>query len=374
MRGVLVMGEKYKIMVVDDKKSTVQLFESMLKPSGYDVLKAYSGEEALSLLKTHTPDLMLLDVMMPGINGFEVLKRVKGSSKYNFIPVVLVTTLISKEDRITGLELGADDFLSIPVNKSVLLARTRSLLRIKYLYDRLHQSYEDLKQLEDTKEMLTYMIVHDLSNPLQGITGLVDVIGKKFPETRDYVKSALEEINRLQFLISNILTINKLEEGKMVLDLSTFHIGELLEQLQKQYEGKAGLRSAKIVCDIDEKVPAVAADKMIICRTIENLLTNALRSIKKGGEVIFKAVPNNKEGVVEVRVIDNGYGIPSGYLDKIFDKFEQVKIRKSGEKYDSGLGLTFCKLAVEAHGGKIWVESEVDKGSTFAFTIPVSKS
>jgi len=175
--------ENKTILIVDDDEKNIKLLKAYLQAEEYRIFQALNGEDALKMVNNFNPDVILLDVMMPGIDGFEVCKRLKTDEKTKMIPVVMVTALREREDRIKALEAGADDFLSKPVNKTELLVRVKSLLRIKSYHDQLLNSYKEialknerLKELERIKEGLTHMIIHDLNNPLSAIYGNLEMI------------------------------------------------------------------------------------------------------------------------------------------------------------------------------------------------------
>ncbi|MFH0827932.1 MAG: ATP-binding protein, partial [Candidatus Omnitrophota bacterium] len=318
-------------------------------------------------------DLILLDVMMPKLDGYEVCRRIKSAKETRFIPVVMLTALSEKEDRIKGIETDADDFISKPFDKEELKARVKSLLRIKSLHDKLEESYEKLKQLESLKDSLTHMIIHDLNNPLVGIMGNLQLlqmeIGKALGDAqRNSLEAALLSSEDMKRMIENLLDINKMEESKIKLRREDFKLDEAAREVVEQMRPLALWENKSILLEDSGQLPEISADKELVKRVIANLINNALKHIPQKGAIRVKVVFKSDERVFYLRVEDNGEGIPKEYLEKVFDKFAQVedKMAKAGR----GLGLTFCKLAVEAHGGKIWVESEPGKGSVFTFTLP----
>jgi two-component system sensor histidine kinase/response regulator len=289
----------------------------------------------------------------------------------------LLTALASKEHRIKGLELGADDFMPKPFDYTELLARTRSLLRMKSLYDRLQQSYEDLKRVEESKELMTHMIVHDLRSPLMVIQSSLELMSLELKghfSSNDVIAPAniLRACKRMSRLIDNILDVSKMEDGRFKLECESINIPSLFRELIDEHKGEAVAKQTKTHSLVEDNLPQVKADINIIRRVLENLVSNALKSVRDNGEIWLMADFEEVADSVRVSVADNGYGIPPEYLGKIFDKYEQVRMKKKGITHNTGLGLTFCKMAVETHGGKIWVESEPGKGSTITFSLPVS--
>lgn len=372
------------VLVVDDIEQNVMLLEAYLSLQKYRVIKAYNGEEALKLVEQEPPDIILLDVMMPGIDGYEVCRRLKNNPKTQFIPIVMVTALQDVEDKIKGIESGADDFISKPFNKEELFTRVKSLLRIKHLYDQLEQSYrtvaeknEQLIALDRMKDGLTHMIVHDLKNPLTAIMGYLRIVtakllGELTDKQLESLTAAFRNSEYLLNMIANLLDISRMEDGQLKLKYETFPIREIVEQNINGLKVLADPEKKTLRMDIPEDLPDLEADKGLLYRVITNLISNAIKhTYSEKGQITTTAAVDQQKKIMQINVIDNGEGIPKEYQNKIFDKFMQVETKKLGKKFDTGLGLTFCKLAVEAHGGKIWVESEPEKGSTFSFTIPL---
>ncbi len=369
------------IMVVDDDVESARLLECALLPLNFNVIKAHTGRDALALLEKAMPDLILLDVLMPDLNGFEICSMVKekvDQTDYDFIPVIMVTALSSRRDKIKGLEAGADDFISKPMDLAELLAKVKSLLRIKYLHKSLQEGYEELKRLERVKDLLTQMIVHDLKNPLTAIMGCLELLDMRLgeslpPEERFSPHNILHITHRMLRLINNLLDITKMEEGKLGLDYVNIEIDRLFQEIEEMFSSDAQRRSIRIVQEIED-VPVFQADRGLLVRILENLVSNAIKSItsRRAGLITLKAGTDAEGRQVVISVTDNGCGIPERYQDKIFDKFEQVKMRKKGERFDTGLGLTFCKLAIETHKGEIFVRSREGEGSEFVFTLPLA--
>jgi len=371
------------VLVVDDERRNIKLLEAFLAKENYNICTALSGESALQLVSEVRPDIILLDVMMPGIDGFEVCRRLKANEKTRAIPVVMVTALKEKEHQVRAMKAGADDFLSKPVDHMELLVRVKSLLRIKAYHDELIYRYQEiakknekLQALQKTKDGLTHMIVHDLRNPLTAISGHLELILMEKEKVSggnvEKIEKCLNYCRDLDCLIQSLLDIYKMEEGKLELNKVITDPVKLINEEVNQFLWKA--RSKNIALNVRPKSDAcsVFVDQRLIKRVIDNLITNALRHTPAGGEinVDMSLIPENKVFCINVR--DNGDGVPSQFRRKIFERFEQVQLKEEEITVGaSGLGLTFCKMAVEAHGGKIWVESAgKGKGCTFNFEIP----
>jgi signal transduction histidine kinase len=377
------MSELSKILVVDDDERNVRLLESILRASGYPVIKAYDGQEALDLIASERPDLVLLDVMMPRMSGLEVCQKVRGQYETRLLPVIMVTALNALEEKVQALEMGADDFLSKPINKVELLAKLRSMLRVKSLHDEvertrgeLERKNEDLLRMEEFKEKLIQMVVHDLKNPLAGIMGNLQLLRIQHPaqdpgHLQEIVGRTEESAKQLMEMILNILDLARLEEGKLEIRRKPVHPPELAQSCLRQVAGMAARAEVRLVTALEDAPGVLQADPVLLSRILGNLLSNALKHTPAGGKI---EVGVAREGdTARFWVKDSGEGIPPNLLPRIFDKF----VVGSGDHetrraYDTGLGLTFCKMAIEAHGGRIGVQSEPGRGSTFSFSLPMT--
>lgn len=370
-------AEPGRILVVDDVPANVRLLAGILKIAGHEVETAPGGAEALERLavaNTPLPDLVLLDVMMPGMDGFEVCRRIKASTP--FLPVVLVTALHETADRVQGLDAGADDFLTKPVDEVEVTARVRSLVRVKRQRDSLERAYADLKRAETLRDHLTAMLVHDLRTPLTSLILPLETLSETAtmdpnePELRrEMLVMAKQSAYRLLGMVNDLLDVSKMESGQMMLDLADISPTSLLEDALRQVAALAENKNIELISDTPTAPPLIRGDASLLGRVLVNLLGNALKFTPTGGRVTT-SIRSLPEGSIMIAVQDTGEGIPKEAFSRIFEKFGQVEGRQAGRRMSTGLGLTFCKMAVEAHGGEIKVESEIGKGSTFSFTLP----
>lgn len=369
-----------KILVADDAPDSVQLLEDLLTAAGYEVITAYDGLQALERALEEQPNLVLLDVMMPKMDGFEVCRRLKQADPMRFTPVVLITILQDLEYKIRGLEAGADEFLSKPFNRLELLTRVRALLRTNALYLELQHSYEELRQLEALRNDLMAMIAHDLRSPLTVILGTLEVLAEDLrdvlsEEHTHVIGVAIRAARRQMGLIHNILDLQRLEEGKMPLNLGRVD----LHPIVLSAIGGAGLqatwRDIELTLDLPPDLPPVRADSALVERILANVIDNALRHTSVGGHVHISAgrlIEGQGPACVVVHVADTGPGVPEADREAIFDKFRQADTAQEGAQGTSGLGLAFCRMALEAQGGRIWVDSAPGWGAVFSFTLPIA--
>lgn len=371
------------ILIVDDEEVNVKLIKGILASENYNLNSALSGSEALSMLATNHPDLILLDVMMPDMNGFETCRKIKQNTNTKMIPVLMVTALSEYEHRLKALDCGADDFLSKPVDRIELKIRVRSLLRIKEYHDELIERYEviekknvQLQELEEFKNGLWHMIVHDLKNPLFAISGNIELLlldKENFTEIQIIAaENCLSSCQDLKEMVQQLLDINKMENKKLKLNKESTDFLALIDNTLAEALKRAEEKQISLNFVQANDFSSISIDSRLIKRVISNLLDNGIRHTPKGGqiELVSELINSNKNLCVSVR--DTGSGLDPAYHQKIFNKFEQVDLKNRGISVGTaGLGLAFCKLAVKAHGGQIWVESAGEgKGSTFRFTIP----
>jgi two-component system, sensor histidine kinase and response regulator len=370
------------ILVADDVPANVELLFDQLHVLGFRAVAAYDGPSALRVCAERHPDLCILDVSMPagdlGVDdrstGFEVCRRIKRDPRTARIPVIFVTALNDTTDRVKAIEAGGDDFLTKPHNRLVLGARVRSLLKLKAATDALEESLRKQKELEKVRDDLMKMIVHDLKSPLTSVIGAMEMlIDGDFGPLTEYQRKALADTEAraqdLLGLIEDLLEVARLEESRLALNLAPLAPTALLNDVAREWEIRVQQERARLVLEVTRDARPVDADQALIKRVFSNLIQNALTHSARAVTVTLGA--RTDSGGTLFTVADDGVGIPPEYHDIIFRKFEQVKTPHIPRVRSSGLGLAFCKLVVEAHGGRIWVKSGPERqGSAFHFWLP----
>ncbi len=371
-----------KVLIVDDNILNLEVLEAHISTDGYEALTAEDGHEALQLVESENPDIILLDIMMPGMDGYEVCRRIKQNPLTQVIPIIMVTALEDDAgNRIKAIEVGADDFIQKPVNKVELLARVRSLLRIKSLHHELERRNQELKaknqdliKANQLREDLTNLIIHDMKNPLAQTQGALQLLQRDnsgmTEKNRRYLSWIMQSTDRLFSMVNDLLDVSRMEGGELSLERGPISINRIIRDNLEKISAPPYNHARTISIKLDESLPPVVGDRNILDRVVGNLLSNAAKYTPKDGEIWVETSQDFPEEL-RVTVADNGSGISEEYHEKIFDKFFQAQAKREHQRISHGLGLTFCKLAVEAHGGRIWVESQEGKGSKFNFTIPV---
>ena len=357
------------IMVVDDTPANLQLLEGLLRERGYRVRALPRGRLALAAAEAEPPDLILLDINMPDMNGYEVCKRLKAHPQLKDIPVLFISALNETLDKVKAFALGGLDYVTKPFQFEEVEARVRTHLELRQQQCQLRESYWRLQELERLRDGLVHMVAHDMHSPLLAVRGYLDLLKLKASSQLgatelQYLERARQGATQLTEMVTTMLDVSRLEAGQMPLDRSAV---DLAAAARAVVASLASLAEGRRV-SIDSPAGPVMADgdPEIIRRVIANLVANAFKFTPEDGEV--RIAVEQKEGLARLAVSDTGCGIPPEYHARIFEKFAQVDQQQ--RRYSTGLGLTFCKLAVEAHGGQVGVQSQVGQGSTFWFVLP----
>ena len=371
------------ILVADDVPANVELLYDQLHTLGFRTVSAHDGPSALAAAFEHRPDLCILDVSMPpgdlGVDdrstGFEVCRRIKRDPRTARIPVIFVTALNDTTDRVKAIEAGGDDFLTKPHNRLVLGARVRSLIKLKGATDALEDSFRKLRELEKVRDDLMKMIVHDLKSPLTTVLATLEMVidGDMGPVTdpqRQALAQAEGKAEDLLALIEDLLEVAKMEETSIVLELSPIAPAALLAEIVHDWSARFQQEGSVVTVDVGDDAPVFEADKALLKRVFSNLVQNALTHSSHAVTLKLVARRDPRGGVL-FTVADNGPGIPPEYHELIFRKFEQVKTPNMPRVRSSGLGLAFCKLVIDSHGGRIWVFSREEEGSAFHIYLPL---
>lgn len=359
----LETGEKKTILVVDDTPDNLAFMSGLLKDN-FRVKVANNGEKALTIAQSASPpDLILLDIMMPGMDGYEVCRLLKSDEKTREIPIIFLTARAEMEDERQGLELGAVDYITKPVSPPILMARVNTQLNLK-------ASYDNIRDLLQFREDMVNMMVHDLRNPIASILLATEIL-LKYPDSppekrHKKVEQIASSGKQLRFLVDDLLLRAKLESRKLVLDQVLVNLGELCESSVLDLKEIAAQKNLHFVTKISESSEQiVSVDPVFFRRAIDNLLSNAIKFSPSGSEITV-IVDGDEQGS-RIQVADLGPGVNENLRQSIFEKYE-IGTRMKGIN-QTGLGLAFCKMVVEAHGGKIMVGENQPQGSIFTIEI-----
>jgi len=386
-------SDPLRILIVEDDPATVELMEAQLHGEGYSVDSVRDGEEALQRVSQARPDLVLLDIMLPKKSGFEVCKEIKSGEETRAIPVIMVTALKDMESRVKGIAAGADDFLSRPMDKSELLARVKSILRISRLHGELARESRTARESTEKLEMqqrvlksmstqlmqashLKYEFIvnmsHALRTPLNVIIGFSEMlqdelVGKLNDKQSKYVRNVRESGRELQQLIANVVDVFKIDTGKVPLETTEFPLKDAIDSALETYADIAQEKGLEVSVEVVPEVSRICADPQKLSTILDNLLSNALKFTPDGGRVIVTA--DLLEDRVRVCIADSGIGLSPEDCERVFSEFYRAPNVVAGA--GSGLGLAISKKLVLMHGGEIWAESAKEGGARFIFTLPL---
>lgn len=355
------------VLVVDDDQCNRILLSAWLGRT-YDVLEACDGHEALEVLDGASPDIVILDVLMPGINGIEVCRRIKARPDGGYLPVILLTALGDQDHRNAGLEAGADDFLSKPIDQRELMLRMRSFQLIRQQDRLIRKQLLELQRLDQLKEDLVALVTHDLLNALSGILVMMEGIQYKGATCTDKeLTTLLAASGRMHETLQDMLRIKQLEDGALVLDRAAVPLTEILEGALALVEPAARAKGVTIRPRIDPRAH-VSGDAVLLRRSLFNLIQNAVKYSRRDDEVEVHGRTTDRGVVLEVH--DRGPGVPEDLKEILFEKYAGLGARRERGPSGHGLGLFLVQLVAQAHGGEVTVNGREGGGSVFRLLIP----
>jgi two-component system sensor histidine kinase/response regulator len=357
------------VLVVDDDARNRGLLRAYLGHL-YDVREAADAVAAMRVLEEGQIDLVLLDVMMPGQSGYECCKRMKARQGDGFLPVLLLTALGEQEDRNTGLEAGADDFLTKPVERRELLLRVGAFLRLRDQQTLIRRQIQELTELASLKDDLVSLIVHDLRNPLASIFGILHLVAEDVtdPTVRSDLDLAQQSAVRMRDTLDDLLNVRLLEERRLPLDRQPVAVQAVVDEAVASLAGAALDRGTRLHV-VGGQPLMVPMDRKLVRRSIENLLVNAIKYTPAGADVEIEW-NRGPEGMT-LSISDRGAGIPPPVKDRLFQKFGAVAAHKGNERRGFGLGLYQVRLVADAHGGSVWAGDREGGGTTFSIVLPL---
>lgn len=370
------------VLVADDVEANIELLRDQLAMLGCEVIEAHDGPSTLAQCAARNPDIVILDVSMPAGNlgvdaretGFEVCRRLKRDPHTARIPVIFVSALNDAADRLKAIEAGGDDFLLKPHNRHVLGARVRSLLKLKGATDALEQSLKRLRALQKARDDLMRMIVHDLKTPLTSMLATLEMLRDgDFGPIDERPARALSDVEGkaedLLGLIEDLLDVSRVEEQALALSPEPIAPAALIAEVVHDWGLRFRQEQTNATVEVADDAPVFRADKTLLKRIFSNLIQNAVTHSPVPVTLVLGA-RRDPAGIV-LTIADDGPGIPEEYHELIFQKFEQVQAPNAPRVRSSGLGLAFCRVAVESHGGRIWVRSREGRGSLFSIQLPL---
>lgn len=359
------------LMIVDDEPENLNVLGDMLRGLGMNVRAFPHGAMALAAALHEPPALVLLDIRMPDMDGYEVCRLFKADEILCEIPILFISALSAAADITAGFACGGVDYISKPFREAEVLARIHTHLALRAAYVKLAQEHAHLCVLECQRDRLTHMMVHDMRSPLQVIDGHLEMLQAYLPENlpaepQSHLQEAIQGTRLLGQMVSTVIDVSRMESENIPLHRVTVTARQVFQAARAQV--LSPVHSHTLNEHIPEFCPPLFCDLEWSARIVANLLANALKYAPNGSEIELGAAPDPCG--VRLWVRDQGPGIAAQYHERIFEKFGVADSPLGPQLESTGLGLAFCRLAVEAQGGTIGVESEIGQGSTFWFTLP----
>jgi len=363
-------GCKPQILVVDDTPDNLRLLSAILTKQDYEVRKALNGFQALSSIKADAPNLILLDIKMPDMNGFEVCEILKQDPETCDIPIIFISALSDALDKVQAFSVGGTDYITKPFQEAEVLVRIENQLKLQALQQQLKDQNQALAQTNQALEEFSYVVAHDLQQPLQSIQGYARVMTLQYPElldtaVNDYITKILVASGRMQELIQHLL--NYAHIGKQSDDVARVDCNRALSQALQNLDIAIKESEARVSHD---QLPVVWGNSMQLVQLFQNLINNAIKFSRPDTPPTISITVQEINGDWLFQVQDNGIGISPDHLTNIFETFQRIDSKEIGAIPGSGIGLAICKKTVESHGGQIWVTSEPGLGTTFSFVLP----
>jgi two-component system sensor histidine kinase/response regulator len=351
---------KSKILIVDDAIDTVELLRKRFHSEGYETSEAYDGEEALKRVDEYNPDLIVLDVMMPKIDGYEVCRRLKNDENKKYIPVLMLTAKGEVESKVKGLEIGADDYLAKPFDYKELSARVKSLLTIKASHEQLVEEEKSV-----ALEKMMDEVAHEVRNPLVSIGGFAKRVYDRLPESdpnKKYLEMIMDEVSKLENMVKLLIELKTMA----VCYSECCDVNDIIMESLSVHEEELAEKGIIVKTELMNSPPCISGDREQLKVAISNLVKNSIEAMMQSPKVL-RITTSTGNGRMVIEISDTGKGIPKDKLKNIFHPFYTSKI------YGPGLGLTFTLKIIQQHGGTISVESEPEKGTTFTLRLPIRK-
>lgn len=369
-------GNNYKVLVVDDAEENLKVIWGILSDTEIDVLFAENGNEAIKIAKKKFPDLILLDINMPELNGYETCKVLKQDEATKEIPVIFLSALNDKGDIVKGFNCGGVDYITKPFNHAELISRVNTHLELKTSKELLKKQNEELKELVATKNKFFSIIAHDLKSPFSFLLGYSNILNERLEEfeiknLKEILKQMHSGLHRTYVLLENLLLWTQSQKGMIKYKPQKENLYEIAEQSKELLMQSAMAKSIELVNTISEDI-YIVGDKEMLASVFRNLISNSIKFTHRDGRINIGAniLPeSDNESAVEVSIEDNGVGIPEGKILSLFKIAESDSTSGTENEKGTGLGLILCKEFIEKHGGEIKVISNEGKGSRFFFTL-----
>lgn len=378
MQASDAVASKGTVLIVDDIPSSLRLLSQMLRAHGYEVINALSGEIALSQVNVAIPDVILLDIMMPEMSGYEVCHQLKSNPKTAEIPIIFLTAVTDLPEKIEAFKLGGDDYVTKPFYIQEVLLRIEHQITLKRQQKQLNYLNQQLSQSNEELAQFAAVVSHELQSPLQTMIGLLGLLlansERLDHKTQKYLNYIANASERIHHLISDLLTYSRLDiEPELELVDCQKILTKVLHNLKRAIAETGAVISIGCQPELSKTQPhiwpKVMGNPVQVEQVFQNLIENAIKFARQDipPQIQITCQPD-ANGELIFAIHDNGIGIAATNFERIFQVFQRLETVKNYP--GTGLGLAICKKIIKRHGGKIWVESKLGCGSTFYFTLP----
>jgi two-component system sensor histidine kinase/response regulator len=367
-------NRKDTILIVDDNKKNLQVLGNVLHEEGYKIAVAEDGYQAVKLAEKIVPGLILLDVMMPGIDGFEVCMSLKSKKELKNIPVIFLTAKSETTDIIEGFKRGGVDYITKPFKKEELLARINTHMELANARRLLKKRAEDLNAANAAKDKLFSIIAHDLRHPLADLKTLLELLLFDYDRfTKEDIIKCFKEIrdstDETYNLLQNLLQWSRKEMKSLSCEPESFNLDDVVYSIIKLFKQSTGKKNISITYNKGRGLK-VFADRNMIEAVLRNLVNNAIKFSYKDSNIIISA--KREKDMVEVQVKDFGHGIKKEHQEALLTESIAISTRGTNNEKGTGVGLNLCRDFISQNKGRLWYESEEGKGSSFYFTVPAA--
>ncbi len=363
---------QFSLLIVDDNKENLKVVSNFLKNEGYQIALALNADDAQNILNENKIDLILLDVMMPGTDGFTLCKKLKSNPSLSETPVIFLTAKTETSDLVEGFEAGGVDYITKPFKKEELIVRVNNHINLAYAKQQIIEQAEQIERINRTKDRLYSVIAHDIKSPFSNISMLISTLADGYlePGSEDYneiLQSINSSSNETYALLENLLQWTRSQTGNLEVATEEIRLSELFGNIIRITDPIALKKNITLEMDVPADL-VMEADNNMMRSVIQNLISNSIKFTREGGKV--QAEARKKGGNIIIKIIDTGVGISEKNKKKLFVDEGQLTTRGTNDEKGSGLGLLLVKDFVQRHDGRIDIESKEGVGTTFILTFP----
>ena len=364
-----------KVLIVDDDRLNIRVLSGILKGDGYVLAEAHSGETALLVYPNFRPDLVLLDVMLPGIDGFETCRQLRQIHGEKAAPVIFITAKSESDDVVEGLTAGGVDYLPKPFKPKEVVARVRTHLQNQILSEQRSMLVEQLRKANAAKNRFLGMAAHDLRNPLGSIRGIAEflregAVGPMSQEQLDLIDTIHSASQSMLDMVNELLDVATIEAGELKLSTEVHDLGKLIAKSVSMIAREALKKQTRVTFEEPSGSVMLTIDPAKMKQVVDNLLSNAIKYSPPGSTILAFVSSNTTNSTCSFAVRDEGPGIPDDERDKLFKDFSRLSSKPTAGEKSTGLGLAICRKIVDAHHGMIVVENLPERGCEFRVTLP----